>query len=174
MLNTPFGDAPAPMFEDPPACWLHRQASFITGFFPDDVTVGEDADFFYFPPATEDGAYDGSPVLGAGAFGALMTDNAAAERFMQFLATPQSGEGWAQAGEFVSPYTDFDLALYGDDAVRRQAEIAAGADAFRFDASDLMPPSVGSGSFWSEMVAWINEEKSLEAAMTAIDESWPQ
>ena len=30
-----FADSPAPMFEDPPGCWLHRQASFINAFFPD-------------------------------------------------------------------------------------------------------------------------------------------
>src|SRR5690606_34855788 len=32
----PFGDAPGPMFQDPPGCWLHRQASFINSFFPPD------------------------------------------------------------------------------------------------------------------------------------------
>ena len=29
-----FGDAPLPMFEDPPDCWLHRQASFINAVLP--------------------------------------------------------------------------------------------------------------------------------------------
>ena len=29
-----FGDAPLPMFDKPPGCWLHRQASFIPAFFP--------------------------------------------------------------------------------------------------------------------------------------------
>ena len=31
-----FGDAPLPMFENPPKCWLHRQASFINSFFPEE------------------------------------------------------------------------------------------------------------------------------------------
>ena len=35
-----FGDAPAPMFDDPPGCWLHRQASFINSFFPEGTVVG--------------------------------------------------------------------------------------------------------------------------------------
>ena len=35
-----FGDAPLPMFEDPPKCWLHRQASFINSFFPEDAKAG--------------------------------------------------------------------------------------------------------------------------------------
>ena len=35
-----FGDAPLPMFDDPPGCWLHRQASFITAFFPETAKAG--------------------------------------------------------------------------------------------------------------------------------------
>jgi alpha-glucoside transport system substrate-binding protein len=33
-------DAPLPMFEDPPKCWLHRQGSFITTFFPEGLVEG--------------------------------------------------------------------------------------------------------------------------------------
>ncbi len=36
-----FGDAPGPMFQDPPGCWLHRQASFINAFFPEGTVAGE-------------------------------------------------------------------------------------------------------------------------------------
>ena len=35
-----FGDAPLPMFDNPPGCWLHRQASFINAFFPEDGEAG--------------------------------------------------------------------------------------------------------------------------------------
>src|SRR5215213_3494103 len=35
-----FGDAPTPMFDDPPKCWLHRQASFINSFFPETAEAG--------------------------------------------------------------------------------------------------------------------------------------
>ena len=34
VLSTFFGDSPTPLFEDPPGCYMHRQASFITSFFP--------------------------------------------------------------------------------------------------------------------------------------------
>jgi alpha-glucoside transport system substrate-binding protein len=59
ILGTPYGDAPSPMFQDPPGCYLHRQASFISGFFPDAVVEGEDVDVFYLPEV--DGGYDGAP-----------------------------------------------------------------------------------------------------------------
>lgn len=68
---TDFRDSPKGMFTSPPQCYLHRQASFIPAFFPEDVEVGLDADFFYFP------AYEskdlGSPVLGGGHCGQLPT-----------------------------------------------------------------------------------------------------
>ena len=32
IVTTFFGDAPTPMFEDPPKCWLHKQGNFITSF----------------------------------------------------------------------------------------------------------------------------------------------
>ncbi len=40
IATTFFGDAPAPMFEQPPKCWLHKQGNFITAFFPEGVQVG--------------------------------------------------------------------------------------------------------------------------------------
>ena len=50
-----FGDAPAPMFQDPPGCWLHRQASFITAFFPPTAEAGVDYDWFPFPSIDQQG-----------------------------------------------------------------------------------------------------------------------
>ena len=34
IVTTAFGDAPKVMFDNPPKAWMHRQASFITSFFP--------------------------------------------------------------------------------------------------------------------------------------------
>ena len=50
-----FGDAPGPMFQDPPGCWLHRQASFINAFFPPEAEAGVDYDWFPFPPIDQEG-----------------------------------------------------------------------------------------------------------------------
>ena len=48
------------------------------------------------------------------------------------------------------------------------------ADAFRFDASDLMPPEVGAGSFWKEMMNLAVEGPGyIGTAMDNIDKSWP-
>ena len=50
-----FGDAPAPMFEPEPGCWLHRQATFINSFFPEDAEAGVDYDWFPLPPIDQEG-----------------------------------------------------------------------------------------------------------------------
>lgn len=170
IVTTPFGDAPNPMFEDPPACYLHRQAQFIEGFFPEEVT-SDDFDFFYLPPVDEE---HGSPVLIAGDLASLLTDNPAAEELINFMATPESGEAWAEAGAFLSPHTTFDASVYGSDVARKQQEILDAATAARFDASDMMPASVGAGSFWSEMTAWVNGENDLQTALQNIEASFPE
>lgn len=171
MLATPFGDSIAPLFEDPPACYLHRQASFIFGFLPEGVDPASDVAVFYFPPV--EGGFDGEPVLGGGDLASLFTDNPAAEAFMRYMTDP----GWlgpqVETGQDFAPFQDFPLENYPDDVTRQEAEILAGADVFRFDASDLMPAEVGAGAFWSEMVAWINGDVPLEQALQNIDNAWP-
>ena len=49
VASTDFRDSPKGLFDSPPQCYMHRQASFIPAFFPEGTVVGEDADFFYFP-----------------------------------------------------------------------------------------------------------------------------
>jgi alpha-glucoside transport system substrate-binding protein len=172
IVTTPFGDSPDPMFEDPPACWLHRQAQFIEAFFPDDVqeNVVDEADFFAFPEIDAD---QGTPALIAGDLVALFTDNPAAEALVEYMSTPESGEVWAGAGAFLSPHTGFDQGNYPNELAVRQDEILNEASFARFDASDMMPARVGQGTFWTEMTAWIAGERELEQALQNIDDSWP-
>ena len=170
ILQTSFGDSVLGILDDPEhECYMHRQASFITGFMPEGTTVGPDADvnFFYLPPTDS-----ASPVLIAGDLAALYTQNDAAKAFMRFMATAESGEPWAAQGAYLSPFATFDNTTYGDPTLAAQAEIITAADFARFDGSDLMPGAVGAGAFWTELVEWINGTKSLEEALEAIDEVW--
>jgi alpha-glucoside transport system substrate-binding protein len=64
VASTDFRDSPNGLFDSPPQCYMHRQASFIPAFFPEGTEIGEDADFFYFPAYADKDL--GSPVLGAG------------------------------------------------------------------------------------------------------------
>mgnify|MGYP006283667483 CR=1 FL=1 len=170
ILTVPFGDAPNPLFRDPPRAYLHRQASFITDFFPEDAVVGEDVDFFYLPPIDEE---EGRAVLGAGDIFAAFEDRPEVAAVMRYLTTGRSIKPWVESGGVVAPHKDAKLSWYPTEANRRYAEILQNADTFRFDASDMMPGQVGAGAFWSQMVSWVNG-KSIDETLEAIDESWPE
>jgi alpha-glucoside transport system substrate-binding protein len=174
ILTTSFDTSPNGLFEDPPQCYLHRQGNFVTGFFPDDVQgdLANQVGNFVLPPI--EGGFDGTPILGGGDMAAAFTNDSDVVALMEFLTSDQFGGPWAEQGGWISPHTTFDNSLYADDATRDVAQLAQDADVFRFDGSDLMPPEVGAGTFWDEMVAWVAEEKDLEAALTAIEESWPE
>ena len=77
----------------------------------------------------------------------------------------------------LSAHTGFNNDLYSKDINRILGTIisdALSADAFRFDASDLMPPEVGAGSFWKEMMNLAVEGPGyIDTAMSNIDTSWP-
>jgi alpha-glucoside transport system substrate-binding protein len=174
IVSTPFGDAPNQMFEDPPACLLHRQGNFITGFFPDDVqsNLDDSVDLFLFPPV--EGGYDGQPVLGGGDMAALFNgEDDDAKQVMEFLTSDQFGAEWAQAGGWLSPHSTFDTSNYPNETTKKIAELVGEADVFRFDASDLMPAEVGAGTFWSGMVDWTTGAKSTDQVTEDIENSWP-
>ncbi|MBI9043954.1 MAG: carbohydrate ABC transporter substrate-binding protein [Anaerolineaceae bacterium] len=168
--TTSFGDAPAPMFDAPPKCWLHRQGNFITSFFPEDKVAGVDYDFFYLPPIDEQ---YGKPVLGAGDIYAMFNDRPEVRAVIQYFSTAESVKGWVEAGGAISPHNDSSLDWYADSVTRGVAEIILNADSFRFDASDLMPKSVGTGTFWKYMTDYVSGSIDQETALQQIDASWP-
>ncbi|MGB5057035.1 MAG: hypothetical protein WBO48_00020, partial [Candidatus Promineifilaceae bacterium] len=64
--------------------------------------------------------------------------------------------------------------MYGQELERSLAELVANATSFRFDASDLMPGEVGSGSFWTGMVDYVSGANDLDTVVAEIDASWPK
>jgi alpha-glucoside transport system substrate-binding protein len=173
VLTTPFDVSPNGMFEEPPNCYLHRQGNFVTAFFPEDVqqNLSERVGLFVLPPV--EGGYDGTPILGGGDMAAAFTNDSDVKAVMEFIGSDEFGGPWAQAGGWLSPHATFDNSQYSDDITRQIAELVQNADVFRFDASDLMPPEVGAGTFWDNMVAWTAGEKDLKTALSDIESSWP-
>jgi len=169
VASTDFRDSPKGLFDVPPQCYMHRQASFIPAYFPEGTVLGEDADFFYFP------AYEGKdlgvPVLGAGTLMAITNPSEAASAFMDFLKTPFAHEFMMSQDGFLTPHLGADPANYANDTQRGQGEILTNATTFRFDGSDLMPGGVGAGSFWTGMVDYVGG-KSAEDVAAEIQASW--
>ncbi|MCL4871801.1 MAG: ABC transporter substrate-binding protein [Anaerolineae bacterium] len=171
IVSTFFGDSPKPMFDNPPKCWLHKQGNFITSFFPEGLQPGVDYDFFYLPGI--DPAY-GKPFLVAGDIMAMFNDRPEVRAVMEYFSTGESVRAWLAAGGALSPHRDTNLDWYGDDVERGVAALAQQASSLRFDASDLMPGEVGSGSFWKGMTDYVSGSVDLPTAMREIDAAWPR
>jgi alpha-glucoside transport system substrate-binding protein len=172
VASTDFRDSAKGLFGTPPKCFMHRQASFIPSFFPEGTKLGEDADFFYFPPFASKPEL-GNPVLGAGTLVAITKDSKAARAFVDFLKLPLAHELWMAQSGFVTPLKGVNAAAYANDALRKQGEILAGASTFRFDGSDLMPGKIGAGAFWTGMVDFVGGKSAAETG-AAMQKAWDE
>lgn len=170
IAGTFFGDAPTPMFDENPGCYMHKQGNFITSFFPEGLVAGEDYDFFYLPGIDE--AY-GSPFLVAGDIYSMFNDRPEVRAVMDFFSRGDSLKTWLASGGALSPHNDAQLEWYGSDIERGIAALVAGATSLRFDGSDIMPGAVGAGSFWKGMTDWVSGTVDLDTALAEIDASWP-
>jgi alpha-glucoside transport system substrate-binding protein len=148
--TTDFRDSPTGLFNFPPECLLHKQATFIPTFFPEGTVMGEDVDFFYFPAYAEKDL--GQPVLGAGTLFAITNDAPVAHGLIEFLKTPIAHEIWMAQSGFLTPYTEANVDVFPTDTQRALNDILTNATTFRFDGSDLMPGEIGAGAFWTGMV----------------------
>lgn len=164
-----FRDSPKGLFAVPPKCYMHRQASFIPSFFPEDAKAGIDYDFFYFPAYSEKDL--GKPVLGAGTLWAVTKDSDATRAVIEYLKTPLANEIWMAQSGFLTPHKGVNTEAYADETLKKMGQILLDATTFRFDGSDLMPGAVGAGSFWTGMVDYSSGMSAADAA-TAIQESW--
>ncbi len=164
-----------------PGCWMQKQATWYgPDFFPDQRTtgdpsqfvIGEDIGLFYFPPIDE---AQGNPALGAGDALMVLADRPEVRAAAQFLSTPAGIQAWIEAGSALSANQSTPAEWYqGNYKLEVASGIVANATSFGFDASDLMPAAVGTGSFWTEMVNWISANGAdTQARLQAIDASWP-
>ncbi|MGJ3239128.1 MAG: ABC transporter substrate-binding protein [Anaerolineae bacterium] len=170
VATTDFRDAPQGLFQTPPQCYMHRQASFIPSFFPEDAEPGVDYNAFYFPPFESEEEL-GRPVLGAGTLFAITEDNEVARAFIEFLKTPFAHEVWMAQSGLLTAHQGVNLDAYANDVLASMGQVLSEAESFRFDASDLMPGAIGAGAFWTGMVDFVNGVEA-QAAADSIEETW--
>jgi alpha-glucoside transport system substrate-binding protein len=167
-ISIPFGDAPAPLFSEPPGCYLHRQASFINDFLPSGLVPEETVDVFALPGMQ----MEPPPVLVGGIVYAQFNESPAATALMKHLASVEAHTRWANEG-YISPHQEVSLEAYPDVLIRNQAAILRTASVIRFDGSDLMPGAVGTGTFWTGMVDYVGGAEAA-AVLADIEASWPE
>ena len=184
IVSTFFGNAQDPMFERDsngnPGCFMHRQASFIPGFWPEEAKagLGTETTFFAFPQM--DVVSD--TVLGAGDMWAVLVNDEATQAVVDFMLSEDYwtgvAENWSGSSSTrITAHTGFDTSKYWSPVVAQQAEFlkaALQANVFRFDGSDNMPTEVGSGSFWVEMTELATQGPGyIDTALDNIEKSWP-
>jgi alpha-glucoside transport system substrate-binding protein len=169
IATTRFQDGGLPILEG--KCYMHRQANFLKSNFPAGTTFGDEGQVsaFYLPVAK---AGDPAVMLGGGDIASATNDKPETIDTIRELASIE----WANAtaanmGNF-SPRTNYDTSLLPDKFDKKFADIGKEAKVFRFDASDLMPAAVGSGSFWKEATSWITGGSS-DDFVNNVQKSWP-
>ncbi|MCD4662259.1 ABC transporter substrate-binding protein [Agrobacterium sp.] len=170
VASTDFRDSPKGLFDIPPKCYLHHQASFIPSFFPEGTKVGTDADFFYMPTYASKPDL-GKPVLGAGTLVTITKEAPAAKAFVEFLQTPIAHEVWMAQSSFLTPYKGVNVDTYANEQMKRQGEILTTATSFGFDGSYLMPGKIGAGAFWTGMIDFVGG-KSADQVAADIQKAW--
>ncbi len=184
-----FNDSPGPLFQDPPGCAMLKQGSFIANVFADQPAYeeGDEENIGVFNFPTIDG---NTGAMGGGDTLMVFEQSPETVRAIQDWISPDwqctlasaSGGGIAPFGghgvagvERLPGHADVDPDCYESDAAKTFAEAittALGEGTFVFDASDLMPPEVGQGSFWEAMVNWAQGADTQEV-VEAVEASWP-
>ncbi len=168
--STPFGDVATPLAAG--TCALHHQASFFDGFITDaGGEVGPDGDVWAFvTPAEEAGS---QAVTGGGEIVAAFADDADTQAVQEYLSSDDWANSRVSLGGVISANSGLDPANAKSPILQEAIKILQDPKTtFRFDGSDLMPGSVGAGTFWKGMVNWVNGT-STDEVLTSIEAGWP-
>jgi alpha-glucoside transport system substrate-binding protein len=177
MATDPFQNT-APLFETggqaAGQCFMLRQGSFITAFFPEDVQAEIAAEDFSrvnaFPvPAPAGGQ---AAVIGGGDIFAVFNGKVDQDvaKVAAFLASPDVLKYQVATGD-ISPHKTFDSSLYPNALVRTFGEGMANAAVFGFDASDQMPAEV-NGEFWAAGTEFVAGRLTWQEAAARIDSKY--
>ena len=167
-----FRDAPDAIIGDQPAALMHRQASFVTNFFPEGAEFGKDYGVFPFPSINgQQGA------LIAGELGVVFNDRPEVREFIKIYTgkEAQCAGGSFEGVSRISPNVNTSADCYQNKVVATSADTILNAlreGSARFDASDLMPSEVGSGTEWTAMNEWMRG-KSIDTVLNDVEKSWP-
>ncbi|MFG2841179.1 ABC transporter substrate-binding protein [Streptomyces zaomyceticus] len=170
MASISFQEAGTPVLSGD--CAMHRQASFYAGLWPEGTEIGPDGDVhtFVLPGADR----TSRPVLGGGVFTAAFADRPEVRAFQEYLASADFANARMKKGPFVSANRGVDPANAATPVDRLSIQLLQDPETqFRFDGSDLMPASVGAGTFWKGAVDWIGGASTRQVA-DSIERSWPE
>ncbi len=176
MATDAFGNT-APLFDlggkAAGQCFMIRQGSFITEFFPDaiekEVIAGDYTNANVFPLPAPAGGEEG--VLGGGDLVAAFNNDPDVGAVLQFITSDKVGTKMAVAASFTSPHKTFDTSLYPNELTKTVGETMANAAVFGFDGSDRMPSAVNA-EFWVAATEWVTGRITWEEAAGRIQSKY--
>ena len=174
MAADSFGNT-APLFEEggkaKGQCFMLRQGSFITGFFPDAIKAELAAEDYthadVFPLPAPEGAQAG--VIGGGDLGAVFQGHVDADvqKVAEFIFSDKVLDNMVSNGA-ISPHKTFDPAKYPNALNKKIGEAMAAAGVFGFDGSDQMPSEVNA-EFWAAGTDYVAGRITWDEAAARID-----
>jgi len=168
ILATGFMDGSYLPFSNPPKAAMYFLGAFTQGFiaaqFPDLEPGGE---YAFFPFPSIDPQWDGAVTGGADVVVAFR-DDAEVRSLVEYLSSAESQHIWVKRGGFTAVNSKVGLELYADSLARMAARQLAGAEVFRFDADDSMPPAVQK-AFWEGILEYLQDPGSLPHVLDAIE-----
>lgn len=177
IATTAFQDGGKPIVDG--QCAMHRQASFYANQWPEGTKVAEDGDVyaFYLPPVDP---AKGKPVLGGGEFLAAFNDKPETQAVQLYMQDVNWVNEKAKLGDWITAHKGLktENVLTVTDQQPNPIQILSVQilqdpnSVFRFDASDMMPASVGAGTFWKGMINWVTGADT-KSVTDSIEKSWP-
>ncbi|MEO6532993.1 MAG: carbohydrate ABC transporter substrate-binding protein [Pseudolysinimonas sp.] len=158
--STAFADVAAKVADG--TCPMTHQASFLSSNFltvtnkaGKTPTIAPDGDVYAFLlPGIKSGS---SAAEAGGEFVAAFSSKKAVQMVQEFMSTPDFANARVKLGGVISANNGADPSLASSQFLTDTMKtLQDPKTTVRFDASDLMPATVGSGSFWKGMVNWVD------------------
>ncbi len=153
---------------DDPQAALYFEGGFMGGIiasnFPE-LTPVDDFSAFMFPSINEDYGY---PVVGGGDLLVAFSDRPEVAELIQWMAGTEGNTLWASTGAVVSPNMNVGMDAYTPLAALDAGQVA-GAEAFVFDGSDLMP-SAASQAFTEMLQGYIANPDDLDNLLQGVED----
>ena len=138
-LQTDFPTSVSQVFGESPEAATVLEGDFVRGVIQEGGA--EEGSYGVAPFPTIGDAQNA--VVGGGDMVVMFNDTPAAQALVEYLATPEAAQIWAERGGFASPNQNLDPNVYPDEITRQTATALAEAETFRFDMSDLAPAAFG-------------------------------
>jgi alpha-glucoside transport system substrate-binding protein len=138
-LQSDFATSVSNVFAESPKAAMVIEGDFVPGVVESPLDPESGYNVFAFPSVN-----DSPPaVVGGGDLFVMFEDNPATQAFIEYLATPEAAQIWAERGGYSSANINLDTSVYPSPILQETAGAIAEAETFRFDLSDLQPGEFG-------------------------------